>query len=91
MAETEESFLGSENMNMTAEVKFLMQYPEPAASSVMRSHFILLRPRRTSNHQYDSMNFEIVTLYHFCFVSRVPYSNLGQETGSLASSGKDTN
>jgi hypothetical protein len=69
---------------MTVQVNFLMQYPEPAASSVMRSHFILLRSRRTSNrHQYDCMNFEIrsnpVSLLFR--IREVPDSNLGQETG----------
>jgi hypothetical protein len=60
MVETERSFLGSENMNMTVQANFFMEYPEPAASSVMRSYFILLRYRRTSNpYQYDSVNFEI--------------------------------
>jgi hypothetical protein len=57
MAETEKSFLGSENMNMTVEANFFMEHTETPASLGMRSCFILSHTHRSSTrHQYDCMN-----------------------------------
>jgi hypothetical protein len=56
-----------------SQANFFMQYPQPAASSVMRSYFILLRSCRTPNHyQYNCLNLEIVTQCHFCSYSEGP-------------------